>query len=107
MDIKQLKREYNRSVNAYLEAFCDKACEWWEDNAINDVDKDNITAWRSAFADFRKAMKDEQFKAEKQALIDKACEWWDNEFTCPTMTQDDISYKENLIEEFKQAMKGE
>ena len=24
MDIKQLKREYNRSVNAYLEAFCDK-----------------------------------------------------------------------------------
>lgn len=34
----------------------DKACEWLEDNAINYVGKDGITAWRSVYADFRKAM---------------------------------------------------
>lgn len=34
-----------------------KACEWMEDNAINYVGKDGITAWRSVYADFRKAMK--------------------------------------------------
>ena len=50
--------------------------------------------------------KDEQFKAEKQALIDKACEWWENELTYPTMTKADMFYKESMIEEFKQAMKG-
>ena len=54
-----------------------------------------------------KQWKDEQLEAEKQALIDKACEWWESEFTDPEMTQDDISYMESLIEEFKQAMKGE
>ena len=50
--------------------------------------------------------KDEETKAEKQALIDKACEWWENELTYPTMTQADMFYKESMIEEFKQAMKG-
>ena len=45
-------------------------------------------------------------EAEKQALIDKACEWWENELTYPTMTQADMFYKESMIEEFKQAMKG-
>ena len=50
--------------------------------------------------------KDEQLEAEKQALIDKACEWWENKLTYPTMTKADMFYKESLIEEFKQAMKG-
>lgn len=50
--------------------------------------------------------KDEQLEAEKQALIDKACEWWENELTYPTMTQADMFYKDSMIEEFKQAMKG-
>ena len=50
--------------------------------------------------------KDERFEAEKQALIDKACEWWESELTYPTMTKADMFYKESLIEEFKQAMKG-
>lgn len=103
---RQCSHRERWQLEAEKQALIDKACEWWEDNAINDVDKDNIAAWRSAFAAFRKAMKGEQFKAEKQALIDKACEWWDDEFTLPEMTQDDISYKESLIEEFRQAMKG-
>lgn len=50
--------------------------------------------------------KDKQLEAEKQALIDKACEWWENELTYPTMTQADMFYKESMIKEFKQAMKG-
>ena len=50
--------------------------------------------------------KDEQFETEKQALIDKACEWWENELTFTTMTKADMFYKESMIEEFKQAMKG-
>ena len=50
--------------------------------------------------------KDEQFETEKQALIDKACEWWENELTFTTMTQADMFYKESMIKEFKQAMKG-
>ena len=44
MDIKQLKREYNRSVNAYLEAFCDKhgfdyteAVRSWVDGRVGEV----------------------------------------------------------------------
>ena len=50
--------------------------------------------------------KDDENQAERQALIDKACEWWENELTYPTMTKADMFYKESMIEEFKQAMKG-
>lgn len=53
---------YCRTSNEDVEYTCtdtliDKACEWLEDNAINYVGKDGIMAWRSVFADFRKAMK--------------------------------------------------
>lgn len=46
-----------RQLETEKEALINKACEWLEDNAINYVGKDGITAWRSVFADFRKAMK--------------------------------------------------
>jgi hypothetical protein len=47
----------DEDAKAEKQALIDKACEWLEDNAINYVGKDGITAWRSVFADFRKAMK--------------------------------------------------
>lgn len=47
----------DEQFEAEKQALIDKACEWLEDNAINYVGKDGRTAWRSVFADFRKAMK--------------------------------------------------
>lgn len=55
MAVAQAKDE--EKFKAKKQALIDKACEWLEDNAINYVGKDGVTAWRSVFADFRKAMK--------------------------------------------------
>lgn len=46
----------DEEFKAKKQQWIDKACEWLEDNAINYVGKDGITAWRSVFADFRKTM---------------------------------------------------
>lgn len=80
---------------------------------------ENQFSWYSDFDDvnsfeecYESAMemakwKDEQHKQEKQQWIDEACEWWKNEFTYPTMTQTEIDYIQEKIENFKNAMKGE
>jgi hypothetical protein len=52
----------DEDAKAEKEALINKACEWLEDNAINYVGKDGITAWRSVFADFRKAMKGGEYE---------------------------------------------
>lgn len=50
--------------------------------------------------------KDSEFEKEKQQLIDDACEWWKNELTYPTMTQTEIDYIQEKIENFKNAMRN-
>lgn len=66
----------------------------------------NQTCYNLAMAVAR-AKDEEKFKAEKQALIDKACEWLRENAGKHIHGPAYMFYKESMIEEFQQAMKGE